>query len=53
MRLEITFEHYGLNLPIHYNQIVQGFIYNHISEELAKWLHDEGFAYERGLHAYS
>ncbi|MBM3239518.1 CRISPR-associated endoribonuclease Cas6 [Candidatus Poribacteria bacterium] len=47
MRLEIIFKHDKLDLPIHYNEIVQGFIYNHISEELAKWLHDEGFAYEK------
>ncbi|MFQ6044094.1 MAG: CRISPR-associated endoribonuclease Cas6 [Candidatus Poribacteria bacterium] len=47
MRLEIIFKHDKLNLPIHYNEIVQSFIYNHISEELAKWLHDEGFAYEK------
>jgi len=47
MRLEIIFKHDKLDLPIHYNEIVQGFIYNHISEDLSKWLHDEGFAYEK------
>lgn len=30
-------------LPIHYNHIVQGFIYNNIDEKLAMFLHNKGF----------
>lgn len=47
MRLKIILSSDRLKLPIHYNELVQGFIYNHISKELAQWLHDEGFAYEK------
>ena len=31
-----------LVLPIHYNGLLQGFLYRHLSERLAAWLHDEG-----------
>ncbi|MCS7137554.1 MAG: CRISPR-associated endoribonuclease Cas6 [Candidatus Caldarchaeum sp.] len=30
-------------LPVHYNHLVQGFFYRHLSPELATSLHDEGF----------
>lgn len=32
-----------LQLPQHYNHIIQAFIYNNIDPELAKFLHDEGY----------
>lgn len=49
MRLEIEFTFGGsLTLPIHYNHIVQGFIYNNISDSaLRKFLHDKGYKYEK------
>ena len=34
-------------MPIHYNYIVQGFLYNHISKRLGKFLHDSGFLFEK------
>lgn len=33
----------GLTVPIHYNYIIQGFIYNSISPKLADILHNKGF----------
>lgn len=30
-------------LPVHYNQVIQGFIYRHLAPEMAISLHDEGF----------
>ncbi len=30
-------------LPIHYNHIIQGFIYNNIDENLAEFLHEKGY----------
>lgn len=48
MRIEVTLNcNSPITLPIHYNRIVQGFLYNSISDELAKKLHNEGFAYEK------
>ena len=36
--------HEPLALPIHYNHLVQGAIYNSIDTELAEFLHNKGFA---------
>lgn len=30
-------------LPVHYNHVLQGFLYRHLDESLAEELHDEGF----------
>lgn len=44
MRLEITLSNSGsISLPLEHNHIVQSCIYNSISPELARKLHDEGF----------
>ncbi len=37
----------GIRLPIHYNSIIQAAIYNSITPELAGFLHDQGFKYEK------
>ncbi len=37
----------GIRLPIHYNSIIQAAIYNSITPELAEFLHDQGFKYEK------
>jgi len=37
----------GIRLPIHYNSIIQAAIYNSITPELAAFLHDQGFKYEK------
>uniref|UniRef100_A0A7C4U755 CRISPR-associated endoribonuclease n=1 Tax=candidate division WOR-3 bacterium TaxID=2052148 RepID=A0A7C4U755_UNCW3 len=49
MRLKITIEslHRNISLPIHYNYLIQSFIYRNLSRELSKKIHDEGFKYER------
>lgn len=47
MRIAITLraDEGSLTLPLHYNEIVQGFIYNNLDETLAAWLHDEAYLY--------
>lgn len=49
MRLELEFGFDDrLVLPIHYNNIVQGFIYNNIEDDVFRtFLHEEGFQYEK------
>ena len=49
MRLTITFEVPGFKakFPIHYNHALQGFIYHHISTNLADFLHNRGYRYEK------
>ncbi len=47
LELELGFDD-RLVLPIHYNHIVQGFIYNNIEDDIFRtFLHDEGFQYEK------
>jgi CRISPR-associated endoribonuclease Cas6 len=36
-----------LKLPIHYNYILQAAIYNSIDEEMAAFLHNKGYAFEK------
>lgn len=36
-----------MTLPLRYNHIIQGFIYENISESLASWLHDQGESFNR------
>lgn len=44
MQIKISFNsEKNIVLPIHYNNIVQGFIYNNIDEDLASFLHNKGF----------
>ncbi|UNC93176.1 CRISPR-associated endoribonuclease Cas6 [Candidatus Contubernalis alkaliaceticus] len=48
MHLKIFFKsNTEVRMPVHYNRIVQGMIYNNISKELADFLHDKGFPYEK------
>lgn len=48
MHLKINFKSdREVRLPIHYNRTVQGVIYNNISLELAEFLHNKGFGYEK------
>ncbi len=49
MRIKIIFEkpEGKIALPLQYNETVMGFIYKNINEELAKFLHEEGFHYEK------
>ncbi len=36
-----------LLLPLPYNQVVQGFIYNHLEDVLSSWLHDEAYEFNQ------
>lgn len=46
MHIKISFNSdKDIILPIHYNNIVQAFIYNNIDEKLATFLHDKGFSF--------
>ena len=48
MRLTLEFNaDKNIVLPLHYNYQIQGFLYNHISPELGKFLHDRGFLLEK------
>ena len=49
MRLKITLSsaQQPLTLPLQYNHILQAFIYDNISAELAAFLHEKGYAYEK------
>ena len=45
MRITLSFDGVegSLRLPIHYNHILQGFIYDNISQKLASFLHEQGY----------
>ncbi|OMH39863.1 CRISPR-associated endoribonuclease Cas6 [Desulfurobacterium indicum] len=46
MKLKLTFEaEKNVELPIHYNYILQGFIYNNLAKPFADFLHNEGYRY--------
>jgi len=48
MRIKITFEEINgkkIIFPVHYNYLIQSFIYKNISKELSDFLHDKGFIY--------
>lgn len=49
MRITITFQADGeVDLPIQYNHILQGFIYNNLSDhDYRRFLHEEGYQYEK------
>ena len=34
-------------LPIHYNELIHGFLYNHLDKALASFLHEEGYKFEK------
>lgn len=49
MRIKINLEPVGerINLPVHYNHILQAFIYRNLSQTLADKIHSQGFAYKK------
>jgi CRISPR-associated endoribonuclease Cas6 len=49
VRIIITFQaEREVGLPIHYNHILQGFIYNNLSDyDYRRFLHEEGYQYEK------
>lgn len=47
MHIKINFiSNRDIILPIHYNHIIQGFIYKNIDRQLAEFLHDCGYIYK-------
>ncbi len=46
MRIRLRFEPLSgrLQVPVHYQHLVQGFIYRNLHQALAQWLHNEGFS---------
>lgn len=50
LRQKIIFspeDSHTLTLPIHYNHMVQAMIYNSLDDDIADFLHDKGFVYEK------
>ena len=47
VRLRVSLEAEGglLQVPIQYNHLLQGLIYNNLDRALLSWLHEEGHAY--------
>jgi CRISPR-associated endoribonuclease Cas6 len=44
MRIKITLQARGdLDLPVHYNALIQGLVYDQLEPNLAKWLHGEAY----------
>ncbi|NLY86662.1 MAG: CRISPR-associated endoribonuclease Cas6 [Tissierellia bacterium] len=44
MQIKIGFtSNENIMLPVHYNHIIQAFIYNNIDKDLAQFLHDKGY----------
>ncbi|HDN84148.1 CRISPR-associated endoribonuclease Cas6 [Candidatus Aerophobetes bacterium] len=52
MRLTVTFQalDFPVELPLSYNYAVQSFIYHHISSNLADFLHNKGYRYEKRVY---
>ncbi len=47
MQIKLSFiSNKNIILPIHYNNILQGFIYNNMDERLAEFLHEKGFEFK-------
>lgn len=52
MQIELTLKGKnttGLSIPIHYTTMIQGFIYHNIQRQLAEFLHNQGFTYEKRI----
>lgn len=49
MRIKLTLDSDtgSIALPVHYNHLIQGFIYSNIDKKLAEFLHKEGYIYEK------
>ncbi|OYD17186.1 CRISPR-associated endoribonuclease Cas6 [candidate division WOR-3 bacterium JGI_Cruoil_03_51_56] len=47
IRLEFESEKGELVVPVHYNQLIQGFIYHNLSASLADKIHSQGYKFEK------
>jgi CRISPR-associated endoribonuclease Cas6 len=45
LRISLSSENSSLSLPIQYNHLLQGLIYNNLDQVLSNWLHEKGHAY--------
>lgn len=45
LRISLSSENSSLKLPIQYNHLLQGLIYNNLDQVLSNWLHEKGHAY--------
>src|SRR5215210_3554239 len=45
LRVSLAAEEASLRLPIQYNHLLQGLIYNNLDQALSDWLHEKGHAY--------
>lgn len=45
LRISLEAENGSLDVPVHYNHLIQGMIYAHLDNALSEWLHDKGHAY--------
>jgi len=47
LRLQLETETGLLKVPVHYNQLLQGLVYDHLSRSLADRVHTQGFQHEK------
>jgi len=45
LRISLRTESGSLRVPVQYNHLLQGVIYNNLDRALSEWLHEEGHAY--------
>jgi len=45
LRISLAAEEVPLRVPIQYNHLLQGLIYNNLDQALSNWLHEKGHAY--------
>jgi CRISPR-associated endoribonuclease Cas6 len=45
LRISLVAEEAPLLVPIQYNHLLQGLIYNNLDKALSEWLHEEGYSY--------
>ncbi|MDI6701295.1 MAG: CRISPR-associated endoribonuclease Cas6 [bacterium] len=49
VRLKFISDKNNITLPVHYNYLLQGFIYDHLSEFLRNKIHNKGFNFEKKI----
>ncbi len=45
LRIRLAAEEGPLKVPVHYNHLLQGLVYNNLDQALSEWLHEEGHTY--------
>uniref|UniRef100_A0A7C3J6Y4 CRISPR-associated endoribonuclease n=1 Tax=candidate division WOR-3 bacterium TaxID=2052148 RepID=A0A7C3J6Y4_UNCW3 len=49
VRLKFISDKNNITLPVHYNYLLQGFIYDHLSDFLRDKIHNEGYNFEKKI----